>query len=285
MRVGVLEDAARELNPGFVRRMTAGRPYVRCKLAMSLDGRTAMASGESRWITGEDARRDVQRLRARSSAIVTGVETVLSDDPSLNVRLDPTALAGVTAGDELTLDFAKALIDKEQLGQDAVPDYLAVSFSSSDYVGHIFGASSLESEDNLARLDRTLAALLGHVDDTIGLENTLIVLSADHGQPEVPGHLRELGFEDARHFDTNALDKAPAIAALKAAGQQVIAVFVATKLNLPHWRATAELAVALGVKAIENGFSVSFFRLEELLAALRRDADIPPSRLRRPSPA
>jgi predicted AlkP superfamily pyrophosphatase or phosphodiesterase len=127
-----------------------------------------------------------------------------------------TRLTLSPAGDELTLAFAKALIDNEQLGEDAVPDYLAVSFSSTDYVGHLFGASSLESEDNLARLDRTLSALFRHVDEKVGLENTLIVLSADHGQPEIPGHLRELGIAHARHFDTDALDKTPAIAALKA---------------------------------------------------------------------
>lgn len=88
---------ARALNPGFIKRMESGRPYVRCKLAMSLDGRTAMASGESQWITGADARRDVQMLRARSSAIVTGVGTVLADDPSMNVRLTARDLPGMDA--------------------------------------------------------------------------------------------------------------------------------------------------------------------------------------------
>jgi len=83
---GVLEAEAAMLNPGFVLRMAEGRPFVRCKLASSLDGRTAMASGESRWITGEHARADVQRLRARSSAILTGAGTVLADNPSLTVR-------------------------------------------------------------------------------------------------------------------------------------------------------------------------------------------------------
>jgi diaminohydroxyphosphoribosylaminopyrimidine deaminase/5-amino-6-(5-phosphoribosylamino)uracil reductase len=67
--------------------MTQGRPFVRIKLAMSLDGRTALASGESQWLTGEAARQDAQRLRARSSAILTGIGTVLADDPHLNVRL------------------------------------------------------------------------------------------------------------------------------------------------------------------------------------------------------
>ncbi|SCZ55024.1 bifunctional diaminohydroxyphosphoribosylaminopyrimidine deaminase/5-amino-6-(5-phosphoribosylamino)uracil reductase RibD [Thiohalomonas denitrificans] len=86
--VGLMQPQAEALNPGFVMRMRNGRPFVRGKLAMSLDGRTAMASGESLWITGEAARRDVQRLRARSSAVVSGIGTVLSDDPSLNVRLE-----------------------------------------------------------------------------------------------------------------------------------------------------------------------------------------------------
>jgi predicted AlkP superfamily pyrophosphatase or phosphodiesterase len=126
-----------------------------------------------------------------------------------------TRLTLSPAGDELTLDFAKTLLDKEQLGQDEVPDYLAISFSSTDYVGHLFGASSLETEDNIAHLDRTLADLFAYIDKKVGLDNTLIVLSADHGQPEVPGHLHEYGIEKAHYFDTRNLDKAPAIAALK----------------------------------------------------------------------
>lgn len=92
--VGLLAGDAEALNPGFLRRMRTARPFVRCKLAMSLDGRTAMASGESRWITGDAARADVQRLRARSSAVLTGIETVLADDPSLNVRLASIELGG-----------------------------------------------------------------------------------------------------------------------------------------------------------------------------------------------
>lgn len=90
---GVLEAEARALNPGFVQRMEWGRPWVRVKLAASLDGRTAMASGESQWITGESARRDVQLWRARAGAIVTGSGTVVSDDPRLTVRMTPSELA------------------------------------------------------------------------------------------------------------------------------------------------------------------------------------------------
>ncbi len=84
--------AAAELNPGYFKRHHHGRPHLRCKLAMSIDGRTALASGESKWITDAAARADAQLLRARSCAIVTGINTVLADDPALNVR--PEALTG-----------------------------------------------------------------------------------------------------------------------------------------------------------------------------------------------
>ncbi|MBM4207602.1 MAG: bifunctional diaminohydroxyphosphoribosylaminopyrimidine deaminase/5-amino-6-(5-phosphoribosylamino)uracil reductase RibD [Gammaproteobacteria bacterium] len=85
---GVLEQDARELNRGFIKRMTEGKPFVRSKLAMSLDGRTAMASGESQWITSKESRADVQKLRAESGAILTGINTVLADDPSLTARVE-----------------------------------------------------------------------------------------------------------------------------------------------------------------------------------------------------
>ncbi|PMR69602.1 bifunctional diaminohydroxyphosphoribosylaminopyrimidine deaminase/5-amino-6-(5-phosphoribosylamino)uracil reductase RibD [Halomonas heilongjiangensis] len=86
VEVGILEDQARALNPGFIMRMDHGRPFVRLKMAMSLDGRTAMRSGESQWITGAPARREVQRLRARSSAVLTGVESIIFDNSRLTVR-------------------------------------------------------------------------------------------------------------------------------------------------------------------------------------------------------
>lgn len=85
--VGLMEAEARELNIGFISRMTRGRPWVRLKTASSLDGKTGLANGESKWITGAAARADVQRWRARSCAILTGAGTVLADDPQMNVRL------------------------------------------------------------------------------------------------------------------------------------------------------------------------------------------------------
>lgn len=89
---GVLEAEARALNAGFVKRMEQGLPFVRVKLAMSLDGRTAMANGESQWITGPEARAAVQRLRAQASAIITGADTVLADQARLTVRAEELGL-------------------------------------------------------------------------------------------------------------------------------------------------------------------------------------------------
>jgi diaminohydroxyphosphoribosylaminopyrimidine deaminase/5-amino-6-(5-phosphoribosylamino)uracil reductase len=91
VETGPLAAEAALLNRGFVSRMVRGRPFVTLKLAMSLDGRTAMGSGESRWITGDEARADAHRLRAEAGAVMTSVETVLADDPELTVRLVPTA--------------------------------------------------------------------------------------------------------------------------------------------------------------------------------------------------
>jgi predicted AlkP superfamily pyrophosphatase or phosphodiesterase len=167
------------------------------------------------------------------------------------------------AGDKLTLDFAKTLLKNEQLGQDDIPDYLAISFSSTDYVGHLFGASSLESEDSIAYLDRTLADLFAFVDQKVGLANTLIVLSSDHGQPEVPGHLHELGIKDADHFDTGALDKTPAITELKkrfGVGEELVQAFFQPYIYLNRDlirekgldQAEVELAVAAELKKFDG---------------------------------
>lgn len=89
---GVLEGEARQLNQGFLKRMEHGLPFVRVKLAMSLDGRTAMESGESQWITGPAARSAVQRLRAQASVVLTGADTVLADNARLTVRADELGL-------------------------------------------------------------------------------------------------------------------------------------------------------------------------------------------------
>jgi diaminohydroxyphosphoribosylaminopyrimidine deaminase/5-amino-6-(5-phosphoribosylamino)uracil reductase len=108
----VLGASALALNKGFCKRMRNGLPYVRVKMAMSLDGRTAMSSGESKWITGPDARADVHRMRALSGAIMTGSGTVLADDPSMDFRLDEYAqLSGDIPQD--TAQPLKVIVDSE----------------------------------------------------------------------------------------------------------------------------------------------------------------------------
>ena len=118
------------------------------------------------------------------------------------------------AGDKLTLDFAKAVVENENLGKDNVTDYLSVSFSSTDYVGHIFGPSSLEAEDNMLQLDRTLADLFAFIDKEVGLKNTLVVLSADHGAAEVPDYLSTLGI-NTKVVMPKMWDKSKGMKALK----------------------------------------------------------------------
>ena len=190
-----------------------------------------------------------------------------ADDKYLSTRLTLSPV-----GDELTLDFAKKLLVNEQLGQDEVPDYLSISFSSTDYVGHVFGASSLETEDNIARLDRTLANLLALIDKKVGLDNTLIVLSADHGQPEVPGSLAELGIHTAKNFDPKALDRAPAVAALKerfGIGEELIQAFFQPYLYLDN-----ELIRAKGLDQaeVEAALAAELMKLEGVAAAISSSA-------------
>lgn len=109
----------------------------------------------------------------------------------LFVSLSPMA-------DELTLDFAKTLIENEGVGAGPDTDFMAVSFSATDYAGHVFGPGSLESEDTILRLDRLLADLFSFVDERVGLENTVIVLSADHGGAEAPEQAILMGIDAGR---------------------------------------------------------------------------------------
>lgn len=147
---GELSAAAQALNCGFVKRMEQGLPFVRLKLAMSLDGRTAMASGESQWITGPAARADVQLLRARSSAIITGADTVMTDNARLTVRAEqlplnpeqtalalsraplrividgrlrvPTDVAFFTAGPVLVVTYQKAPVNTASIEYLQLPE-------------------------------------------------------------------------------------------------------------------------------------------------------------------
>jgi predicted AlkP superfamily pyrophosphatase or phosphodiesterase len=109
-----------------------------------------------------------------------------------------SVLRSTPMGDELTLDFVKHLVENEELGRGPATDMLAVSFSATDYIGHAFGPGSLEAEDNLLRLDRTLASLIRFIDQTVGLGRTLLVLSSDHGVGEIPEYKASLGIASGR---------------------------------------------------------------------------------------
>lgn len=111
-------------------------------------------------------------------------------------------------GDALLADFAKALVVGESLGDDSVPDYLSISFSGVDAVNHIFGPASLENEDIVRRLDRTLADFFSFIDDRVGLGHTLIVLSADHGMPEAPEYASSFGMPAGRLLPAAITDAA-----------------------------------------------------------------------------
>ncbi|MGI9244902.1 MAG: alkaline phosphatase family protein [Verrucomicrobiales bacterium] len=116
-----------------------------------------------------------------------------ADDP-----LFPTRLLVSPYGDELLADFTMELIESEGIGDDEVPDFLSVSFSSVDAVNHFFGPSSLENEETVRCLDRTLARLFAFVDKHVGLDHTLIVLSADHGMADMPEYMESLGYQVGR---------------------------------------------------------------------------------------
>jgi len=157
---GLMREAARELNCGFFSRIERGRPFVRVKLAMSLDGRTALASGESKWITGEAARADVQRWRARSSAILSGSGTVLADDPRLTVWLSP--------GDEFTPPL-RVILDR-QLRTPAGSHVLDGSMPTL----LLHGAAASCADDRFARVERIVLAMQ---DDALDLHAVLALLA------------------------------------------------------------------------------------------------------------
>lgn len=128
VRIGLLQEQAEKLNRGFISRMTRGRPWITVKLAASLDGRTAMNSGESRWITGPQARADVQKLRAASSAVMTGSGTVLADDPSLTVRLEGIDWQPL----RVVLDSHLSISDSAKIFKDGQPLLIATAASEDD---------------------------------------------------------------------------------------------------------------------------------------------------------
>jgi diaminohydroxyphosphoribosylaminopyrimidine deaminase/5-amino-6-(5-phosphoribosylamino)uracil reductase len=167
--VGLMRDAARELNIGFFSRIERNRPFVRVKLAMSLDGRTALANGESKWITGESARADVQRWRARSSAILSGSGTVLADNPRLTVRLASNSPSSGAAEGEGFTPPLRLILDR-QLRTPAGSHVL--DGSTPTLVLH--GAAGLCTDDRFARVERMA---IGTQNDALDLRAVLALLA------------------------------------------------------------------------------------------------------------
>ncbi|GAA3898494.1 bifunctional diaminohydroxyphosphoribosylaminopyrimidine deaminase/5-amino-6-(5-phosphoribosylamino)uracil reductase RibD [Halomonas cibimaris] len=183
--LGLLETDARALNPGFIARMAAGRPYVRLKMAMSLDGRTAMASGESQWITGPCARGEVQRLRARSSAVLSGVASVIQDNSRLTVRADQLGLDNaddvarrqplrVIVDSRLRLPLAAAcLAEPGRTLVVAVPGHEAKRRAALEAAGAEVVTLAAGAD---GRVD--LAALMAHLADTEAVNELLVETGA-----------------------------------------------------------------------------------------------------------
>jgi len=165
---GLMEAEAAALNLGFVRRMTVGLPWLRSKIAMSLDGRTALANGASQWITGPEARRDVHLLRARSCAVMTGIDTVLEDDAQLSVRHIETTRQPLRVVLDSHLRIppdAKILHDGPVLIVTATPDVEKTAALQA------LGAQVVVLADASGRVD--LAATLRHL-AVIGCNEVLV---------------------------------------------------------------------------------------------------------------
>ena len=192
---GVLEGEARALNKGFLKRMEHGLPYVRVKLAMSLDGRTAMASGESQWITGPEARSAVQRLRAQSSVVLTGADTVLADNARLTVRPDELGLNAELTALAVTRPPLRVLVD----GRLRVPLDAPFFKAGSALVVTCAAASARERYHEEGHEMLALPSSGGHVD----LRKLLVELASRgvndvlvEAGPKLAGAFTRLGLVD-----------------------------------------------------------------------------------------
>jgi predicted AlkP superfamily pyrophosphatase or phosphodiesterase len=203
----------------------AGKAFWYSKSTGDFVTSTYYYDAEPTWMKEWNTRKPADDYRGKSWDLLNAQSTYIAadiDDRAFESGLPPMGrtfphdfgddkyfylrLSLSPVGDALTLDFTKALLKAERLGQGEATDILAVSFSSTDYIGHLFGPSSLESEDNILRLDRVLADLLAAVDQQVGLQNTLIVLSADHGAPDAPEHVATIGMGAGR-FDFDYFKK------------------------------------------------------------------------------
>lgn len=177
-----------EAEPEWMRRWNEAKPADRFR-----DTSWQLLQEPARYVFADQDERSHERPPAGLGRIFPHM-LAGGDDTRFYSNLRETPMA-----DELTLEFVRALVAAERPGRRGVTDMVAVSFSATDYIGHSFGPNSLEAEDNLLRLDQTLAALLRLVDSQVGLERALVVLTSDHGTAPIPEHMAERGFEAGRH--------------------------------------------------------------------------------------
>lgn len=204
VEVGLMEQEARGLNPGFIQMMEKKRPFVRLKMASSLDGRTAMANGESQWITGLAARQQVHKLRARSGAVVTGIGTVLADDPSLTVRLETETLQEMNLDIESCQPLRVVLDPSLSMPLDAkmltLPGRVLLITSLETVEREValveiltakgIGVVALESEENRLNIE----AVLRYLGDEEGVREVLVESGAI-----LAGAFMQSGFVDELH--------------------------------------------------------------------------------------
>ncbi|MBW2693783.1 MAG: alkaline phosphatase family protein [Deltaproteobacteria bacterium] len=242
------------------------------------------------WVVEWNARRQAESHSSGSWTLLNDTSTYLlaaSDDRPYETDLkgygrvfphpfgelgDPlffTRLIVSPVGDALALDFAKALVTAEQLGQDATPDYLSISFSSVDAVNHFFGPSSLENEDVVLQLDRTLADLLRFIDEAVGLERTLVVLSADHGMPEMPEAMAEAGLPAGRLYPRDVVDRANETARSRFGIEEAVQFFFRPYLYLEREKIQASGA---DPGEVEQAIAAALTGMDGIALAVARSA-------------
>jgi len=184
---------------------------------------------------------------------------------NIDDKLFLTRLLVSPVGDKLLLDFSKKLISSEQLGEDDIPDYLSISFSAVDVVNHFFGPSSLENEDTVLQLDRTLADLFKYIDKTVGLKHTLIVLSADHGMADMPEYMTEQGYKVGRIKQQTIIETANDVGKKQFGIDSITRYFFRPYMYLDEDKiAKAELSMA----EVERAIAVALSDIEGIALAV-----------------
>lgn len=170
-------------------------------------------------------------------------------------------------GDSLILDFAKSLVNHEKIGQDEIIDYLSISFSSVDAVNHFFGPSSLENEDVVLQLDRRLKELFSFIDENVGLDQTLMVLSADHGMAEMPEYMTSLGYEVGRIYSEEIIERVNKIGLSLYHIDGIVQSFFRPSLYLDHKKFKD---AGLNVKAVGKEIAAELTKTRGIALAVGR---------------